>query len=140
MAKTSVTLKIAGFKDREVDWIEYGYTQATDKEGQTTGIPRGGVIKLRVKAMNDGNCELLNWMVDKSLAKDGKIEFMDSSDVMKKMKDIEFTNAYCVNYLEHWHDATKKEIDDKTLTHWELITISCRAIKVQSVTYTNEWL
>ena len=135
MAKTPVTLKVDGFKDREVAMVDYVFSQATDKEGQTTGIPRGGIITIRVKAMNDGNCELLSWMCDPSLAKNGKIEFMNSSDVSKKMKDVEFKGAYCVKFEEKWFDTTKA--DD--LAHWEEITISCKEITNQSVTYENEW-
>ena len=135
MAKSSVTLMVDGFQPREVAMVEYAFTQATDKEGQTTGIPRGGLIKIKVKAMNDGNCELLNWMCDKSLAKDGKIEFMNSADTSKKMKDVEFKGAYCVDFIENWIDNTKGE----DLAHWELLTISCKEITNQSVTYENEW-
>ena len=135
MAKSSVTLMVDGFQPREVAMVEYAFTQATDKEGQTTGIPRGGKIKIKVKAMNDGNCELLNWMCDKSLAKDGKIEFMNSADTSKKMKDIEFKGAYCVDFIENWIDNTKGE----DLAHWELLTISCKEITNQQVTYENEW-
>ena len=136
MAKTPVTLTVDGFKPREVAMVEYAFTQATDKEGQTTGIPRGGKITIKVKAMNDGTNELLNWMCDKSLAKDGKIEFMNSSDAEKKMKDVEFKGAYCVDFQECWVDTTKPE----DLAHWELITITCKSITNQSVTYENDWL
>ena len=135
MAKTPVTFKVDGFKEREVAEVSYSFAQATDKEGQTTGIPRGGTIIIKVKAMNDGNCELLSWMVDKSLAKDGCIEFMNSSDTSKKMKEIQFKGAYCVNFIELWKDS-KSEAD---LAHWEQITISCKEITNQSVTYENEW-
>ena len=135
MAKTPVSLLIDGFKPREVAGISYAFAQATDKEGQTTGIPRGGKIIIKVKALNDGNCELLNWMCDKSLAKDGKIEFMNSSDSSKKMKDVEFADAYCVEFKEHWEDTTKAE----DLAHWEEITITCKEITNQSVTYENDW-
>jgi hypothetical protein len=135
MAKTPVTLLVDGFKEREVAGISYTFAQATDKEGQTTGIPRGGKIKIKVKALNDGNCELLSWMCDKSLAKGGKIEFMNSADATKKMKDVEFNGAYCVEYLEHWEDTIKAE----DLAHWEEITITCKEIINQSVTYENDW-
>jgi hypothetical protein len=52
------------------------------------------------------------------------------------MKDVEFKEAYCVDFVENWIDTTKAE----DLAHWELITISCKEITNQSVTYTNEWL
>ena len=135
MAKTPVTLLVDGFKEREVAAVSYTFEQTTDKEGQTTGIPRGGKIIIKVKALNDGNCELLNWMCDKALSKDGKIEFMNSSDATKKMKDVEFKGAYCVEFLEHWEDTTKAE----ALAHWEQITITCKELKNQSVEYQNDW-
>ena len=135
MAKTPVTLYVDGFKEREVASVVYTFEQATDKEGQTTGIPRGGKITIKVKARNDGNCELLSWMCDKSLSKGGKIEYMNSSDATKKMKDVEFKGAYCVEFLEHWEDTTKPE----DLAHWEEITITCKEITNQSVTYENDW-
>ena len=136
MAKTPVTLFVDGFKPREVAMVEYAFDKATDKEGQTTGIPRGGKITIKVKAMNDGTNELLGWMCDPSLAKDGKIEFMNSSDVKQKMKDVEFKKAYCINFQEKWFDTTKA--DD--LAHYELITITCKEITNQAVTFENEWL
>ena len=135
MAKTPVTLKVDGYKEREVAEVTYSFNQATDKEGQTTGIPRGGTIIIKVKAMNDGNCELLSWMVDKSLSKDGCIEFMNSSDTSKKMKEVQFKGAYCVNFVEHWADTSGKS----DLAHWEEITITCKEITNQSVSYENEW-
>jgi hypothetical protein len=136
MAKTPVSLEVSGFKPREVAAVSYSFEQSTDKENQTVGIPRGGKIKIKVKAMNDGNCELLSWVVDPSLAKDGLIKFMNSSDVTKKMKDVEFKGAYCVDYKEHWEDTTKPE----DLAHWEEIIITCKEITNQSVTFDNEWL
>jgi hypothetical protein len=74
-------------------------------------------------------------MIEKSLAKDGKLEFMNSSDASKKMKDVEFKGAYCVDFQEHWEDTTKAE----ALAHWEEITITCKEIVNQSVNYENDW-
>ena len=53
MAKTPVSMKIDGYKDREVLMVTYEFDQATDVEGQMAGIPRGGKIQVRVKALND---------------------------------------------------------------------------------------
>lgn len=136
MAKTPVKLKVDGFVDREVASVTYAFEQATDKEGQTTGIPRGGKIVLRVKALNDGNCELLHWMISKALAKSGKIEFMNTAEAGKKMKDVEFKDAYCVDFIEHWEDVHGNDTD---LGHYEEITLSCRSIVNQSVTFVNQW-
>ena len=48
MAKTPVKVEIDGYKEREVMMVTYEFDQATDIEGQMSGIPRGGQIKLRV--------------------------------------------------------------------------------------------
>ena len=61
---TPVVLAIDGFAEREVMMVDYKFDQATDKEGQIAGIPRGGKVTIRVKAMNDGNNELVAWMLD----------------------------------------------------------------------------
>ena len=58
MAKTPVTMKIDGYKDREVMMVYYEFEQETDVEGQMSGIPRGGKIIVRVKALNDGTPDL----------------------------------------------------------------------------------
>ena len=67
MAKTPVVMKVADYKDREVQMVTYEFDQETDREGQMTGIPRGGKIRVRVKALNDGTPELVAWMCDRFL-------------------------------------------------------------------------
>lgn len=129
MATTPVSLQVDGLADREVMMVTYSFNQATDVEGQMSGIPRGGKITVRVKAMNDGNPDLLNWMIAPNLAKNGAIVFNEtkSGNLMKK---ISFTDAYCVDFVELWEDK---------MGHYEEVVLSCREITNGSVTYTNEW-
>jgi hypothetical protein len=129
MAKTPVTMKIDGYKEREVMMVTYEFDQATDVEGQMSGIPRGGKIIVRVKAMNDGTPELLAWMIERNLPKNGQIDFLETK-TGKAMKSIKFTNGYCVDFDEKWEDK---------MGHFEEITISCKAIEVGSVKYENDW-
>ena len=129
MAKTPVTMKIDGYKDREVMMVTYEFDQATDVEGQMSGIPRGGKITVRVKALNDGTPELLAWMVERNLPKNGQIDFLETK-TGKAMKSIKFTNGYCVDFDEKWEDKQG---------HYEEIVISCKAIEVGSVKYENDW-
>ena len=44
MAKTPVTMQVKDYQDREVLMVTYDFEQATDREGQMTGIARGGKI------------------------------------------------------------------------------------------------
>ncbi len=129
MAKTPVKIEIDGYKEREVLKVYYEFDQATDVEGQMAGIPRGGKIVVRVKAHNDGTPDLLAWMVEKNLPKDGVITFQETK-TGKTMKTIEFTNGYCVNFEEKWQDKQG---------HFEEITITCKEIKFGAVTFENEW-
>jgi hypothetical protein len=129
MAKNPVELKIDGYQDREVMMVDYTFNQATDTEGQMSGIPRGGRITVRVKALNDGNPDLLKWMTSPNLGKKGTIEFNETK-TGNLMKKIEFEDGYCVNFEEHWEDKEG---------HWEEIVISCRQITVGPVSYENAW-
>ena len=108
-------MKIQDYKDREVQMVSYEFDQETDREGQMVGIPRGGKIRVRVKALNDGTPELLAWMCDRFL---------------KKEKTIKFTGGYCVDFEENWEDK---------LGHYEEIVISCQNIEVGSVKFENAW-
>jgi len=138
MATTPVTLKIDGFAEREVASVTYSFNRGIDKENQPANPPRGGIIVVRVKAMNDGNVDLLKWMTSKSLAKKGSIVFMVSSDTDKKMKSVEFEGAFCVDFVEHWEDVQADQKDIK-LAHWEEVTISCKKIVNGPITYENDW-
>lgn len=129
MAKTPVKLEIDGYKEREVQMVTYEFDQAVDVEGQVVGLPRGGKITIRVKAMNDGTPDLLAWMIDKVLPKNGTITFQETK-TGKTMKTIKFTNGYCVNYDEKWEDK---------LGHYEEIVVSCKKIEFESVAYENDW-
>ena len=48
---TPVVLEVKDFETREVMMVDYKFDQATDREGQIDGIPRGGQVTVRVKAM-----------------------------------------------------------------------------------------
>ena len=126
---TPVVLKVKDFADREVMLVDYKFNQATDTEGQVAGIVRGGQVNIRVKALNDGNPELLNWMLNPADPRDITIEFQNTKDG-SAMKTIEFTNGYCVEFEEKWEDK---------MGHFEEITITCKEIAIGSVKFENEW-
>lgn len=129
MAKTPVSLEVNDYQTREVLHVYYEFDQATDVEGQMAGLPRGGKIHIKLKAMNDGNPDLLAWMVEKNLPKDGTIKFLETKGG-KAMKTIEFKNGYCVDFHERWEDK---------MGHYEEVTITCKEIHFGNVTYENEW-
>ena len=126
---TPVLLTVKDFAPREVILVDYKFNQATDTEGQVAGIVRGGQVTIRVKALNDGTPELMAWMCDRFLKKDGEIQFLETK-TLKVMKTIKFTGAYCVDFEENWADKEG---------HYEEILISCQNIEVGSVKFENAW-
>ena len=126
---TPVVLSVDKFDDREVFKVDYKFTQKTDTEGQLDGIPRGGRINVIVKALNDGNTQLLQWMLNPTDARDVKVVFNSTKDG-SVMKTIEAKGCYCVRYKENWADGK---------IHTEEISIVCQEMKIGSVEFKNLW-
>ena len=126
---TPVVLEVKDFETREVMMVDYKFDQATDREGQIAGIPRGGKVTIRVKAMNDGNNQLLAWMLDPTMPKDFSVKFVNTVNGAA-MKELKGTNCYCINYVEKWEDK---------LGHFEEIEITCKAIEFGNVKFENDW-
>ena len=126
---TPVVLAIDGFAEREVMMVDYKFGQATDREGQIAGIPRGGKVNVRVKAMNDGNNELIAWMLDPTSPKNFSVKFVNTVDGAS-MKELKGTNTYCINYVEKWEDGQQ---------HYEKIEIVCQKLENGPVSYDNPW-
>jgi len=122
-------MQVKDYAEREVLMVTYEFDQATDREGQMTGIARGGKITVRIKPLNDGNPDMLAWMIERNLAKDVTIIFNETK-TGKEMKRIEATGAYCVDFHENWTDMQEQ---------YEEVVMTCQNIKFGSVSYENEW-
>jgi len=137
-AQSGAMLKVDNLKDREILHYNYTYTRNVDSKLKPTGEPAGGKILLKVKALSDGNAELFAWLLNNLAKKNGKIEVMIPGE-SKKMKDIEFEDAYCVSYQEIW-DIGLPSSKEGTISypHQEHITLACRKI-TNGATHENEW-
>ena len=124
-----VMLEVKDFEPREVIMVDYKFDQATDIEGQLAGIPRGGRVTIRVKALNDGNNQLLSWMLDPTGPRDLSIKFNNTIDG-SAMKELKGTACYCVHYVEKWEDGEQ---------HYEEIVVSCQQLENGPVSYVNPW-
>ena len=126
---TPVTLEVKDFEPREVMMIDYKFDQATDREGQIAGIPRGGRVTIRVKAMNDGNTQMLQWMLAPNDPRDFKATFYNTVDG-STMKELKGTGCYCINYKESWEDGQE---------HFEEMEIVCQKLENGPVAFENPW-
>lgn len=126
---TPVQLDVQDFETREVMMIDYKFEQTTDCEGQISGIPRGGKVTIRVKAMNDGNNQLLQWMLAPNDPRDFTVTYFNTVDG-STMKELKGTGCYCINYKEKWED--KEE-------HYEEIEVVCQKLENGPVSFDNPW-
>jgi hypothetical protein len=126
---TPVTLEVKDFEKREVILVDYKFEQTTDREGQISGIPRGGKVTIRVKAMNDGNNQLLQWMLAPNDPRDMKITFFNTVDG-STMKELKGTGCYCIHYKEKWEDGEE---------HFEEVEVVCQKLENGPVGFDNPW-
>ena len=78
---------------------KYKFTQPVDETGKPNGIPEGGEILITIEST--GNSELLTWMLDHNLVKNGKIIFY-RRDAMSKLQELNFEKAYCIEFSEYF--------------------------------------
>ena len=131
MGTKLVTFNADGIAEREVMYFRYELNQATDIEGQPTGIVRGGKIYVKVKSNDDGNTDLLEWMCDSYMSKDGSISFPNRQG--GEMKRIDFKYGYMVEYAETYD--SKNDVQE-----CEEFTITCKEILVGDARFNNRWV
>jgi hypothetical protein len=130
MATRTATINADGIKEREVLYVKYELNQQTDVEGQPTGTTRGGKITVKVKSTDDGNTDILEWMIDTYMSKSGTISFPNRQG--GEMKNLQFKEGYVVEYAETY-DSTN------ALLQFEEFTISAKEIQVGNARHNNRW-
>lgn len=125
-----VTLNADGIAERQVIYMHYELNQQTDVEGQPVGRTRGGKIKLRVRTPKDGNTDIVEWMCDTNMSKNGIITIpsLYGGDI----KTIEFTDGFVVSYSETFNRREE-------LVLFEEFTISAKTIKIGNAVHDNTW-
>ncbi len=129
MAQRPVTIEIDGFKTRDVLNVYYSLHRAVDSDGQPVSKPSIGGIHVTVKALEDGNTELAEWMVDSFEHKEGKLVYM-STDKNKLLKEIKFSRAYIVSYTESYSEG---------VGIMEEFEISPQEMKIGNATLKEVW-
>lgn len=125
-----VTMKIEGFKSREVLSFSYGFNRPTGIEGELAGIPRSTSFTIRVPGLSDGNNDLFTWaLAGGAMPKNLMLEFVNPVDE-SSIKTIKLTNAYCVSYTEYW---------DQDGTYYEEIEIVSKEFQNGPAEYENPW-
>lgn len=125
-----VTLNADGIQERQVIYMHYELEQQTDIEGQPVGRTRGGKITLRVRTPKDGNTDIVEWMCDTNMSKDGVITIpaLGGGD----LKTIQFSDGFVVSYSETFDRRQE-------LILFEEFTISAKIIKIGNAVHNNNW-
>ena len=130
MATRTATINADGIQEREIIFVRYELNQQTDIEGQPTGTTRGGKIYVKVKSNDDGNTDILEWMIDTYMSKSGTISYPNRQG--GEMKHLSFKEGYVVEYAETY-DSTNN------LLQYEEFTISAKEIQVGNARHNNRW-
>jgi hypothetical protein len=122
-------LTIDGGDEMNVLNCGYRFAQGTDASGKPTSIPQGGHITMTVES--DKSTDLFDWMVHPTGTKSGKVIFF-RRDMHSKLKTLEFTDAYCIDYYE--------EFDHKGEHPMQIsFTLSAKTIKLNDSEFKNNW-
>ena len=130
MATRTATINADGIQEREIIFVKYELNQQTDVEGQPTGTTRGGKITVKVKSNDDGNTDILEWMIDTYMSKSGTISFPNRQG--GEMKHLSFKEGYVVEYAETY-DSTND------ILQYEEFTISAKEIQIGNARHNNRW-
>lgn len=129
--KTPVMSFIAKLKmdDEEMTVLHCSYriSQSIDATGRPSSIPAGGTINIVVEST--GSASLFDFMVNPTSTKNGIITF-HRRDMMSKLKTLEFTEAYCIDYYEVFNHDTNSPMQ----VHF---TLSAKTLKLNDSEFKN---
>jgi len=108
---------------------QYSFSQHTDHNGKPAARPIGGSVTVLLES--DGDTNLFDWMISNTQTKSGSIIFY-RRDAMSKMKELKFTDAYCVEYFEHFNASGEIPMQVK-------LVLSAREVQLGSSTFQNPW-
>lgn len=122
-------LKVGG-KEYNVLSTNYGLSQETDATGRPSSVTRGGMITIEVESTSDTS--LSDWMFNNFEMRSGSIVFL-KRDTEATSKELNFTDAYAVKYVENFDNVGKNPMTEK-------LTISAREISIGNGEHVNEWV
>lgn len=107
----------------------FSFTQSIDHNGKPAARPKGGLVTVMLESGN--NTDLFDWMISNTKLKSGSIIFY-RRDALSKMKELRFTDAYCVEYHESFVAAGETPMQVQ-------LTLSARELELGSSRFQNPW-
>lgn len=122
-------LQVEGFEEREIISYSYSFDQPTNEKNEIAGNPKMTSLKIRVKASNDGNSQLQQWMLAPDEERNAKIIVYNTIDNVR-VKTFDITDALCVKHNFVYGDSEYGDYED--------IEILCKGFKDGPVEYENK--
>ncbi|MBQ4821279.1 type VI secretion system tube protein TssD [Aquimarina sp. MMG016] len=122
------TLELDGETSNILD-CSFSFRQDTDYTGRPCATPTGGQITLLIEST--AKTDYLEWMISPTITKKGKITFF-RRDNISSLKNVEFTDAYCIEYTEHFNAESAQPLQ----IH---LVLSAKEIKIKGTTFKNNW-
>jgi len=127
LARSNISMELDG-KSHPIQSFSFSLRQHTDHTGQPASETLGGEIHLTMESTKDN--ELLEWMCDSFMRKDGKITIMKSEEE-GKLKEFEFKEAFMTDFSESFGESGNGSIS---------VSLSAKEISMGNATHENEWL
>jgi hypothetical protein len=127
MAYTGL-MEVEGTKYK-VRHCTYSLHQNVDENGRPSSQVMGGTMQIEVESSDD--TKLIDWMVDKTGKKSGKLEF-SKTDEEGTLKTIEFEDAFLTSYTESMDAISNSPMVEN-------LVISAKSISVNGVKHENIW-
>lgn len=118
-------------EDDEMNVLDctFEFSQEADYNGRPSENPRGGKIEIVIESTS--NTEFLDWVISPDMVKEGSITFF-KRDNMSSLKTLEFKDAYCLFYKEHFNMSSADPMQT-------FLVISAKEISIKSVNFKNNW-
>ncbi len=126
IARTKLVMELDGDKF-PLQTFSFHLKQHTDHTGQPASEVLGGTINMELESPDKN--QLMVWMCDSYMRKDGKIT-VHKSEEAGKFAELEFKQAFMTEYNETFLESGIGKIQ---------MTISCMEITMGEATHTNEW-
>ena len=127
MAYTGV-MDVEGTKFK-VRHCTYSLHQNIDENGRPSSQVMGGTMQIEVESSDD--TKLIDWMIDKTGKKSGKIEF-SKTDEEGVLKTIEFEDAFLTSYTESMDAISNSPMVEN-------LVVSSKKLTVNGVAHENVW-
>lgn len=107
----------------------FSFFQSTDYCGRPNASTLAHHLELLLESSSETS--LLDWMISDTATHNGSITFY-RRDALSRLKELKFSDTYCIGYSEHFNAANEQPMQIKLL-------LSARKIQVNNSTFEHQW-